>query len=368
MGILVNFCAGVSEDVLPSNRVDAILANVPQNATNDIIIRKTRGMLESARVLYFMMDSGGFQLLMRELGGGKIDCDPSRPLIYNPREINLAPYHVVAAAAKLQPNMLTALDLPVLKIEGQRQQQVEFMRKLGFNLVWMTETALLRRQLCPEIELFIPIQCYDLDQFGFLERHLATLEYDGLSLPTRNLDPAGIALFLVKFYQIGVRKVHLLSVSNFSGIALAAYFARHVFDWFSIDATTWRIKSELQEYLHPLDLSKISVRNNVVFDERQALPCSCPWCSRMTFTLIKHLPYTDKTDFLRCHNYFVIEALGRELYARSSDFDSFVQHLRERNQKQARKVRKLIEALTIVHHRRNEPIETLRTLLGGGKL
>ncbi len=368
MGILVNFCAGVSEDVLPSNRVEAILANVPQNATNDIIIRKTRGMLESARALYFMMDSGGFQLLKKEMEGGKINCDPSRPLIYNPREINLAPYHVVTAGVKLRPDFLTSLDLPVLEISDRKRQQVEFMKKLGFNLVWMTETVRLRRQLCPEIELFIPIQCYDLNQFGYLERHLATLEYDGLSLPTRNLDPAGIALFLLKFYKMGVRKVHLLSVSNFSGIALAAYFARHIFDWFSIDATTWRIKSEHQEYLHPLDLSKISVRNNVVFDERQILPCCCPWCSRMTFTLIKHLPYTDKTDFLRCHNYFVIEALGRELHAQSANFNSYIQHLMERNQRQARKVRKLIEALTVVHYRRDEPIETLRKLLGGGRI
>jgi queuine/archaeosine tRNA-ribosyltransferase len=368
MGILVNFCAGVSEDVLPSNRVEAILANVPQNAASEKAISDTRSMLESARVRFFMLDSGGFQLLDRELKGGTIDCDPSRPLVYNPNEINLAPCHVAASGQKLRPDILTSLDLPVLKIEGQKQQQVEFMKKLGFNLVWMTETARLRRQLCPDTELFIPVQCYDLDQFGYLERHLSSLEYDGLSLPTRNLDPAGIALFLLKFYKMGIRKVHLLSVSNFSGIALAAYFARHLFDWFSIDATTWRKVSEYQDYLHPMDLKRISVSSNEVFDERRPLPCICPWCSRTTFTQIKHLPYTDKTEFLRCHNYFVIESLGRDLYARSAHFNSYIQHLRERNQRQARKVGKLIEALTIVHHRRDEPIEILSKVLGGGKL
>ena len=368
MGILINFCAGVGEEVLPSHRLEALLANVPQNATTVSAIRNTRSMLEAARVRYFMLDSGGFQLLKKELKGGKIDSDPSKPLIYNTSEINLAPYHVVAAAAELRPHILTSLDLPVLEISGKRQQHIEFMKKLGFNLVWMTETAHLRRRLCPEIELFIPIQCYDLDQFGYLERHLVNLEYDGLSLPTRNLDPAGIALFLVKFYRMGVRKVHLLSVSNFSGIALAAYFARYVFDWFSIDATTWRINSEFQTYLDPLDLSKINVSSSVVFDERRPLPCTCPWCSRMTFTTIKNLPYTDKTEFLRCHNYFVIEALGRDLYDRSANFNSFIQHLRERNQKQAKKVQKLIEALTIVHYRKDDPIETLRKILGKGKI
>ena len=41
---------------------------------------------------------------------------------------------------------------------------------------------------------------------------------------------------------MGVHKVHLLSVSNFAGVALATFFAGHVFDWCSVDATTWRLE------------------------------------------------------------------------------------------------------------------------------
>jgi hypothetical protein len=244
---------------------------------------------------------------------------------------------------------------------------MEFKKKLGINLVCMTETARLRRRYCPEIELFIPVQCYTLEQFGYIERHLVDLEYNGLSLPTRNLDPGGIALFLLKFYKMGIRKVHLLSVSNFTGLALAAYFARHVFDWCSVDATTWRLTAQYQEYLHPRDLSKTILRNNAVIQPRQ-LPCRCPWCSTKDFAQIQLLSVKDKTGFLRQHNFHVIQELGCEFYARSANFDSYIQHLRERNQRQARKVRKLIEALSVVHYRKNEPIETLRQVLGGGKL
>jgi len=348
--------------------MEAILINVPRDAGTVANIRKSLKMLAAARTKHSMMDSGGYQRLTNELKGGISTADPSKPLICRKREMNLAPIHVIQTAVKVQPGIVTALDAPVLKVSSPEKQRREFETKLPLNLRWMRETARLRSKYCPSIELFIPIQCYDLNQFSFIEPTLSDLNYDGLSLPTRNLDAAGISLFLLKFYQIGVRKVHLLSVSNFTGIALAAYFAQHVFDWCSVDATTWRIDSQHHIYRRPQDLFKISVREDASFDEGQALHCDCPWCSRTSFTWIKHLPGPEKTAFLRHHNYYAIQQLGRDLYARSANFNSFIQNLRERNPRQARLVRGLIEALTIVHYRKDEPIETLRKILGKGKI
>ncbi len=368
MGDFVNYCAGVHTGILPSRKMEAILINVPRNAGTEADIRRSLKMLVATRTKHSMLDSGGYQRLTNELKGGVSTADSSRPLICRKHEMNLAPIHVIQTAVKVQPGIVTALDAPVLKVSGLEKQRREFETKLPLNLKWMRETARLRSKYCPSIELFIPIQCYDLHQFGLIEPTLSELHYDGLSLPTRNLDAAGISLFLLKFYQIGVRKVHLLSVSNFTGIALAAYFAQHVFDWCSVDATTWRMDSQYHDYLRPQDLFKISVREDASFDEGQALPCDCPWCSRTSFTEIKHLPGPEKTALLRYHNYYVIQQLGRELYARSANFNSYIQHLRERNPRQAKLVRGLIDALTIVHHRKDEPIETLRKLLGGGRL
>jgi len=367
VGIFINYCAGVQEGILPAPHVDAILVNVPQQAAHAAAVKVTSRMLEKAKTRHCMLDSGGYQLLRMELNGGLVDLDPTMPLVYLKDRINLTPQHVIAAARKLRPGIVTALDMPVPKISNPIKQDLEFKRKLGINLVYMTETARLRRRYCPEIELFIPIQCYTLEQFDYIEKQLAHLEFDGLSLPTRNLDPGGIALFLLKFYQMGVRKVHLLSVSNFTGIALAAYFARHVFDWCSVDATTWRLTAQYQEYLHPQDLSKTILRNNAVIRPRE-LPCGCQWCSNMDFAQLQLLSVKDKTGILRQHNYHVIQELGRDLYARSAHFNSFIHHLRVTNRRQDRKVRKLIDALTIVHYRKDEPIETLRQVLGGGRL
>jgi DNA anti-recombination protein RmuC len=88
----------------------------------------------------------------------------------------------------------------------------------------------------------------------------------------------------------------------------------------------------------------------------------------MDFAQLQLLSVKDKTGILRQHNFHVIQELGRDLYARSANFNSYIQHLRERNQRQAKKVQKLIEALNIVHYRKDEPIETLRKLMGGGRL
>lgn len=368
MGIFVNYCAGVHEGILPSKTVNEILINVPQNATNDNVIRKTLKMLVAARTKDILMDSGGYQLFTNELKGGYSASDPAKPLIYKTRLMNLAPIHVIQATVLIQPQIVTALDAPVLKLSDPVAQRREFEKKLPINLRWMRETARLRSKYCPNVQLFVPIQCYDLDQFGCIEPTLIDLNYDGLSLPTRNLDPAGISLFLLKFYQMDVPKVHLLSVSNFTGIALATFFARQVFDWCSVDATTWRQEAQYGNYLHPQDMAKISVRDGAVFNEEVRLPCNCPWCSRTSFTEIKNLPLSDKTAFLRQHNYQVIQKLGRELYDIAGDFDAFVEHLRRRNIRQARKIQKLIDALTIVNTRRDDSMDTLRRILGGGKL
>ncbi|HPM10459.1 MAG TPA: hypothetical protein PK941_08465 [Paludibacter sp.] len=366
MGMFVNYCAGVHRETLPAQQVDAILINVPQNAYSDIAVRATLEMFRYAGTKYVMSDSGGYQNLDKELKQGIVNCDRSRPLICNKNEINNSPEHVIEANMKIRPQNMTSLDLPVPKIVDPYHQYVEFMKKLGPNLVWMRETALLRQKYCPEIELFIPIQCYDLSQFAaYIEKPLTDLAFDGLSLPTRNLGSGGIALFLLKFYQMGVRKVHLLSVSNLTGLALAAYFARHVFDWCSVDATTWRLNADNQIYMDPFDLHSINVGKDSVFQEGESPVCDCPWCAGYTFTGIKNIPLTDRTSLLRSHNYYVIQKAGKEFYEHSGDLVDLERCLMRRvtTSLKKKKVNRLIQALSIATYMRDADIKVLEGLL-----
>ncbi len=313
MGIFTNYCAGVSQEILPAQNVNAILINVPQNCCSDISLRAALEMIAYASTEQVMVDSGGYQNLDKELKGGIINCDRSRRLVCNKNEINLTTEHVVEANIKIRSQLangkvkshiMTTLDLPVPKVSDPYEQYMHFMKKLGPNLVWMRETALMHQKYCPEIAMFIPIQCYDLEQFEvYIQKPLMELQFDGLSLPTRNLRAGGITLFLLKFYQMGVRKIHLLSVSSFTGLALAAYFARHIFDWFSVDATTWMFQANKQGYMDPNDLHVIPVGQDSVFKEGERPYCGCPWCSGITFTGIKNIPLTDRTSLLRSHNY-----------------------------------------------------------------
>jgi len=70
-----------------------------------------------------------------EQGGGKIGFDPYGPLIYRPQSKSiLPPPHVIDAAVRLRPTVLTGLDWPINKTYKQFDRDVEFMKKFWFNI------------------------------------------------------------------------------------------------------------------------------------------------------------------------------------------------------------------------------------------
>ena len=370
MGVFVNYCAGMVLNVMPAHTPEALLINPLQYASRESEIRATLRMFNVTQPKYVMLDSGGYQLFkLASKVGVTVTYDRSKKMIYTNNEVNHTPYHVINIAPILKPSsaisyIVTALDLPVPKISNPNDPYVEFMRKLGFNLVWMRETSILRQHYCPQFELFIPIQAYTLDQFcDYIEKPLLELDFNGLSLPTRNLGPGGITLFLIKFYQIGVRKVHLLSVSNFTGLAVAAYFARNIFDWCSVDATSWRLHADNLVYMDPKDLHGIPVGRDARFREGEKPDCDCPWCRGKTFSDIKNIPDTDERAFLRNHNYYVVEKAGREFYDNSSDLVTLERCLRRRGARYAKRVDELITALSIATFMRGEDIRVLEGML-----
>ena len=362
MGIFINFCAGANEDVLAAAVVDALLVNVPQNLTNEVALAKTQSLIAKAGATYVMQDSGGYQFYSMEQMGGKIGFDPYKPLICRqPIEINLAPSHVIDAAVKLRPNIMTGLDWPINKLKNHFDRDVEFMKKFGFNIKWIQDIVDLKARRCPDIPLFLPIQCFDLNQFKYYEIYLRDLPYDGISLPTRNLDAAAIILLLMKFHSMGIRKVHLLSVSNLTGIAIACYFAKNLFDWCSVDATTWRLSAEYGSYLDPnsLKLRKFDPTQNFNFSEI----CDCPWCSYRTYFHFLDTPMTDQTSFLRCHNYYIIKKAGEDCWAHSASARDLGRCLTARVGTNDKNVNRLIQSLTTIEIVGDSNISVLKDLL-----
>jgi len=308
------------------------------------------------------LDSGGYQLHESEKEGKTIAFDPKSPLINSNHRINISPIHVVETACRLEPHIMTSLDFPILKIKDREEREREFLRKLGFNVKWAIETAALRGKYCPQVQLLIPVQAFNLIQFGLFDTLLQHVNYDGLSMPLRNLKPPEVALFLLRFYQLGVQRVHLLGSSSFFTLAVAAYFARHFFEWVGTDSTTWRVAAEHTGYLNPNDLSVKNVGNGVLIDERLPMACSCPFCENTTFTFIKNLPYSDKIALLRSHNFWVIEKAAEDLYNNATDLLSFERFLRRRSPRR-KDIDDLIRCLSLIDLFKNEDITMIKPFL-----
>jgi queuine/archaeosine tRNA-ribosyltransferase len=362
MGQLVNFCAGAELNVLPARHMDAMLINVPNDACSDSAIKSTKRMLKAANPFNVMLDSGGFQLHVGERDGKKITFDEDRPLIRNKSEINIAPVLVMKPAAIIKPNIVVGLDFPIKKADPS-EQKMEFMRKLGFNVVWTKECFNLWKKLCPDIQFFVPIQCYDLIQLDQFISLIPGVEYNGFSMPVRNLTDKGIILFMVRFYQMGVRQVHILGTSKISVIAITAYTARHFFDWVSFDATTWRLWAEKSLYMNPYNLLQSRIAPDVKIDPSIPMDCECPFCRGKTFTFIKNLPDTDRTAFLRGHNWWVIEKATRDLYQNANNVIALERCLRARGVK-SRAVDDLCNALSLADSLKDSDIRVLQGLFG----
>lgn len=358
MGTLTIFCAGASIDVLPAKKVKNILVNVFGNGISEKTIMDTKRMFTYAGTEIRFQDSGGYQIYRAEEENKEMTFDPNLPLMRSDKTINVSPKHVVETACRLQPDMMTTLDYPIRKISDRGEQEQEFLRKLGFNMKWAIETAFLRKRYCPNIQLFIPVQCYDLDQFHLFHNSIQYLSYDGLSMPLRNLRLEEIALFLLRFRQLGIKKVHLLGSTSFFVMALSAFFARHFFEWVSLDATSWRLTAEYKGYLNPNDLSWEYIGDDVLIDENIPMMCQCPFCENRTFTFIKNLPYMDKVALLRSHNFWVTKKAAKDLYANAGNLVNFERFLRIRSSN-VTEIEDLIKCLSLIDVFKNEDITIL---------
>jgi tRNA-guanine family transglycosylase len=366
MGKLVYFVAGVSVDVLPAKHIKSVLLNVPDNGRDEKAIKDARNLVRISRAKTVMLDSGGFQLLQAEKRGLGIGYDETGA-IRQEGKINLTPWHVVKAAMNLRPDIMVALDFPIDTFDDREKQEVEFRYKLGFNVDWSTQTAELRKKYCPDTILFVPVQCYNLEHFGIFTRLIQGIDFDGFSMPVRNLSLGEIILFLIRFRQMGIKKVHLLGTSTFFIIALSSFMAEHLFDWVSLDATTWRYIAQKETYLNPYDLSPEILTPQVQIDEAIPVDCKCPWCKGKTFTYIKNLPYTEKTNFLRCHNHWVIEKAVRELSQNSGTLEGLRRFLRKRSSNQ-KAAEELCRCLAVADEFKDLPVEQWKGILLNSRL
>ena len=193
-------------------------------------------------------------------------------------------------AAIHQSDIAIGLDWPIRKLKGDVQQQLEFFKKRSLNVQWAYESFAWKNALIPGAQYFQPIQCYNLEHLDIFLNDISEMGFDGVSMPVRNLKPADLALFLVSFYKRGIRRVHLLGTSSFLVIALCAYAAWNMFEWVSLDSTTWRFAADKENFINPSDLLRTDLRPSIHVPANALNLCPCPFCrGRWTFSRVNRV-------------------------------------------------------------------------------
>jgi len=248
-----------------------------------------------------------------------------QPMIITKKYFNLAPRHVVETAIEMNADSMVALDFPIRKIKDPYEREKEFRKKLEYNVPWAIETAKLRKELCPNIILFIPIQAYSLEQFEKFYTRLRGIDFDGFSFPVRNMEMTDIAAFLLKMHKWGIRKAHVLGSSSLKVIIVCAYMSQHFFDFISFDATSWRKGAQHGKFLNPNDLSSKNLNKSGSYDPKYR--CYCQSCKGRTLGQIAAFGKTrERIEILMTHNFLAIYNITKEFSERSIDLE----FLRER--------------------------------------
>lgn len=182
-------------------------------------------------------------------------------------------------------------------------------------------------------------------------------------MPIRNLLLKQIALFLIRYYQLGIKEVHLLGTTRPLIIALAAYMVKHIFRWVSLDSTSWQQGARTAEYTNPHDLSSEYIGDTKI-DETIINDCCCPFCHGKSFADIRFLPETEKTYFLGWHNFWVTDKFAKEVYEHCDSIFDLKYHLKSRfKPNKAKEIDTLCKILSAVKTYKDMDIRSLEKLL-----
>lgn len=363
MGSMIYYCAGADANNLPVSPIDALLINALDHGSMPRKIQSAQRMLRRANPRHLIGDSSGFQIHQAEKDRKSITFDPSQPMKNTAKALNISPQQVMEAAVPHQPGIVIGLDWPIRKVKGNIQKELEFHNKLRFNVPWAFESFAWKNALIPDAQYFQPLQCYTLEHLNIFLNEIRGVQFDGVSMPVRTLKPAELALFLVNFYQRGIKRVHLLGTSSFPNIVICAYAAWNLFEWVSIDSTTWRFAADKESYISPLNLSRTDLRTSVHVPTSKVNLCRCPFCSGLSFQSIQAIsPRGDKLQLLREHNWLAIANLVADLYENGDTIPKLEKELRFRCRTE-RQVDSLINILSVVDALKDCDISLLQTVL-----
>ena len=367
MSDLYYFCAGADMKDLPGGSVENLFLSAVTAGKTESQIKRAIELMKNSKPSRVILDSGGYSLGKAEENAHKNHLN--LPLDHFIKDLKLSPENVVNVAMRLRVKEFVGLDFPIQEVPLP-DREAEFRRKLEYNLPWAIETAELREKHCPQIGLLLPVQCFTLPQLNEFLNDIRLLSFDGLAMPKHEKTLTEVALFLHRFWQAGIHRVHLLGKSDILGMALSGYMARHFFEEFSVDSTTWHYKCGTPSYLNPHNLTKIEINKYTEIDPMTRMDCPGPYCRNRSFSYVKHQPRPDRRQFLLCHNFFVISRMCKTVYEHSrslDDLEAFLEKYATEKQRHPDKntdeVRDLITALSVIEAMKNDDTRDIEKLL-----
>ena len=329
-----------------------LLINTVHNAGTPANVKKTKRLMEISAPKHVMLDSGGSSIYKAEKKGKTILCNPNLP-IYKDSEIklNLTPDHVINAAIELNPDTIVALDFPLQKRNTKDEQEQEFKKKLSKNLQWAEETGKLWANNCPDANFLIPIQAKTIDQFEEFMEGLSGLEFTGVSLPYRNLNPKLLVQILIRLWQLKIPWVHILGTTSFPYLGIAAYFARQgFFELVSTDSSSWKANAiKASAFMSPHNLLCCQINEHTAIPDSARNDCSCPFCRNVSFSDISFDWYSSRSLSLGCHNAWVTEQVAKDLYKNARSLSQLKHYMMKKGSPNQR-VKQAIKALHLAEN------------------
>lgn len=334
-GKLVYLCAGISNGRSPDS-VEGLLISTACDCRTPGTIQNAKTLIQNKKPKCIMLDSGGYQLHIAEKKGIPMTFNPDERLKVTENGINIISRHVPEMAIVMDATSMVALDFPVRKIKDLVEQEKEFRNKLPLNAQWAIETAALWKELCPHIGLFIAVQVYTEEQLVEFYQKICHLEFDGFSLPVRNMDMINLAAFLFKFHKWGVRQVHILGSSSLPVMSVCAYMSQRFFERVSFDATTWRIAAQFGRFINPYDLSSKQLIKTGSYDPH--FRCNCVFCKGRTLGKIAEMDRKERMTLLMNHNHLAIDHLCKKFDKASFDYRYLEKYLKNSKRKDIKKI------------------------------
>jgi len=314
---------------LPFNN-DPLLINLLDNCNSAASIIKTNEMISKAAPRRVVFDYSGFSVSTARTNQKEITFDDSKGIRRTTNGINLPYAQLLPPISKIEAANLEIipLDNPVETIKNIDEQDTEFKKKVEFNIKSAHRTARYIKKHCPNHKLLIPLQCYDINQLDKYLREIDDLAYDGLAFPTRSMSLMMMASFLIRLFQVGIKRVHVLGINGFFKLGLSAFMARHYFEDLSADGCAWKISAKASKYILAGNLQTKSVKSISEVDSEYTVKCNCPACKGKSLVDFAQLEYRQRRKLLAAHNAFAFNETCRMFFENASTIDNYESYLR----------------------------------------